>query len=270
MKLAGLCAVLFFANLTGCVSLSDGPTSTVRKELAPTGELRVGVAYAPARSALFVVKDASGKPSGVTVDIGKELARKLGVPVEFVVVSNTGELTHEISSGALDVTFVPIDNERRKVVEFGPAYFVIQSTYLVRPGSDIKTLADVDRPVIRVVGIAGSATFRSAGRSLKNATITSVPSIDEAIEMLRSGRADAFALTHDALPPLVARLPGSRILDGAFLQTGVAIAVPKNRPNALAYVSTFMEDAKKSGVVQRAFDNAGLKDLPVAPPSNLQ
>jgi polar amino acid transport system substrate-binding protein len=267
MKLAGLCAVLLLANLTGCVSLSDGQTSAALKELAPTGELRVGVAFAPARSALFVVKDANGRPSGVTVDLGKELARQLGVPVEFVAVSNTGELTNEISSGALDVTFVPIDNERRKMMAFGPAYFVIQSTYLVRPGSDMKTLADVDRPDIRVVGIAGSATFRSAGRSLKNTTITAVPSVDDAIEMLRSGKADAFALTHDALPPLVAQLPGSRILDGAFLQTGVAIAVPKERPNALAYVSAFMEDAKKSGAVERAFDNAGLKGLPVAPPS---
>jgi polar amino acid transport system substrate-binding protein len=87
---------------------------------------------------------------------------------------------------------------------------------------------------------------------------------------LRSGTADAFALTHDSLPPLAAALPGSRILDGAFLRAGVAIAVPKDRPNALAYASAFMEDVKGSGAVQRAFEDAGLKGLTVAPPSASQ
>jgi polar amino acid transport system substrate-binding protein len=102
---------------------------------------------------------------------------------------------------------------------------------------------------------------------LKNTTIVAVRSVGEATEMLRADAADAFALTHDALPALAARLPGSRILNGSFLQTGIAIAVAKNRPNALAYATAFMEDAKASGMVRRAFDDAGLKDLVVAPPS---
>jgi polar amino acid transport system substrate-binding protein len=100
---------------------------------------------------------------------------------------------------------------------------------------------------------------------LKKTTITAVNAVDQALEMLGSGNADAFALTRDSLLPLAARVPGSRILDGAFHQTGIAIAVPKNRPNALAYVTTFMEDAKASGIVRRAFDDAGLKELAVAP-----
>jgi polar amino acid transport system substrate-binding protein len=162
---------------------------------------------------------------------------------------------------------MPIDDERKKRLEFGTSYFIIESTYLVRAGSDIKTLADVDRPNMKVIGIANTATIRSAGRSLKNTTITPTQSVDEAVEILRSGKVDAFALTRDSLPPLAARLPGSRILDGSFLQTGIAIAVPKNRPNALAYATEFMESVKASGFVQRAFDNAGLNGLTVAPPS---
>ncbi len=107
---------------------------------------------------------------------------------------------------------------------------IIESTYLVRPGSDIKSLSDVDRPNVRVIGIANTATIRAAGRSLKNTTIVAVKSVSEAREMLSADAVDAFALTHDALHALAARLPGSRILDGSFLQTGIAIAVPKNRP----------------------------------------
>jgi polar amino acid transport system substrate-binding protein len=267
MRVITYCAVLFFATPAGSASPSDGPTPAVLEELAPTGKLRVGVAAAPARSALFVVKEAHGEPSGVTVDLARELAHKLGVPVEFFVASNTGELVDATASGAIDVAFMPVDDERRKKLDFGPAYFVIESTYLVRPDSGIANLADVDRAGIRIVGIANTATIRAAGRWLKNTTIMAAPSVDEAMDMLRTGAADAFALTHDSLPPLAALLPGSRILDGAFLQAGVAVAVPKNRPNALAYASAFMEDAKRSGMVQRAFENAGLKGLAVAPPS---
>jgi len=267
MKFFLFCSALLFATDAGSATFSDDPTPSQRLEIAPTGKLRVGVAAAPAKSALFVIKDAGGEPRGVPVDLGRELARKLGLQVEFFVASNSGELVDAMSSGAIDVTFMPIDAERREKVDFGPAYFVIESTYLVRAGSDIKSLSEVDRPNVRVIGIANTATIRGAARSLKNTTVAAVKSVGEATERLRAGTADAFALTHDALPPVAAGLPGSRILDGSFLQTGIAIAVPKNRPNALAYATAFMENAKASGIVRRAFDDAGFNDLVIAPPS---
>jgi polar amino acid transport system substrate-binding protein len=267
MKLFSLFSALLFAAFAENARSSAVPTKLQREETSPTGKLRVGVVSAPAQSAFFVVQDAGGEPRGVTVDLGKELARQLGVPVEFFVVSSSGELVDALSSAALDVAFMPIDAERRERVDFGPTYFVIESTYLVRAGSNIQSLSDVDQPNVRVVGIANTATIRAAGRSLKNTAIVAVKSVAEATEMLRANTADAFALTHDALPALAAQLSGSRILDGNFLQTGIAIAVPKNRPNALAYATAFMEDAKASGMVRRAFDDAGLRELVVAPPS---
>ena len=138
------------------------------KELIPTGKLRVGVVFAPAPSAFFVVKEANGEPRGVTVDLAVELGRKLGVPVEFMVASNSGLVTDATESGAIDVAFMPVDEERKKRVDFGPAYFIIESTYLVTGASGIKMVAEVDRPDVRVVGIANTTTIRAAGRSLKN------------------------------------------------------------------------------------------------------
>jgi len=234
-------------------------------ELVPTGKLRFGVVTAPDRTSFFVVRDADGKPQGVTVDLARELARRIGVPIEFLVAPNSGEVTDALSAGAIDAAFMPVDDERSKRVAFGPVYFVFENTYLVRAGSDIKTIADVDRPGMRVIGIVGTTTIRTSGRLLKKTTIAPVNSIDQALAMLASGGADAFALTRDSLQPLAARVPGSRILDGAFHQTGIAIAVPKNRPGALAYVTAFMEEAKASGIVRKAFDDAGLKALAVAP-----
>jgi polar amino acid transport system substrate-binding protein len=268
MKLFPFFSALLCAAFAENAWSSEGPTKSHREESAPTGKLRVGVVSAPAQSAFFVIKNADGTPRGVTVDLGKALARRLGVPVEFFIVSSSGELVDAMSSAALDVAFMPVDAERRERVDFGPAYFVIESTYLVRAGSGIRSLSDVDHPNVRVVGIANTATIRAASRSLKNTTIVAVKSVGEATEMLRANAADAFALTHDALPALVVQLPGSRILDGNFLQTGIAIAVPKNRPHALAYATAFMEDAKASGVVRRAFDDAGLRELVIAPLSD--
>ena len=234
-------------------------------ELIPTGKLRAGVAFAPSPSPLFVTKDAQGQPRGVTVDLAKELAQQLGVAVEFMVAPNTGELVDALEAGKIDVSFMPVDDERKKRIDFGPVYFLVESTYMVTEKSGLRTVDDVDRAGIRVVGIANTTTIRAAGRALKNTTITAAQSIGEAVEMLTGGKAEAFALSRDSLPPFVANLPGSRIVEGGFQLTGVAIAVPKGKPEALATVTAFLEKSKNSGVVRRAFDSAGLQHLPVAP-----
>jgi len=235
------------------------------KELTPTGKLRVGVAFAPSPSPLFVVKGKDGAVRGVTVDLANELARQLGVEVEFMVAPNTGELVDALEAGRIDVSFMPVDDERKKRVDFGPVYFLVESTYMVTEASGLKRVDDVDQPGVRVVGIANTTTIRAAARSLTKTTVTAAQSIGEAVEMLTGGKADAFALSRDSLPPFVAKLPGSRIVDGGFQLTGVAIAVPRARPDALAYVTTFLEKAKNSGVVRAAFNRAGLQHLMVAP-----
>ena len=212
-----------------------------------------------------MVKDKDGQPRGVTVDLGNELAGELGVAVEFMVAPNTGELVDALEAGRIDVSFMPVDDERRKRIDFGPVYFLVESTYMVTEASGIKTVDEVDRPGVRVVGIANTTTIRAAGRTLKNTTVKAAQSIGEAIEMMSGGKADAFALSRDSLPPFVAKLPGSRIVEGGFQFTGVAIAVPKGQAEALAYVTAFLEKAKQSGAVQKAFSAAGLAHLPVAP-----
>ena len=257
------CGMLLAAAIAACGASAQ--ESTAVKELIPTGKLRVGIVFAPAASAFFVVKDASGEPHGVTVDLARELAKQLGVPLEFMLAANSGLITDATESGAVDVGFMPVDEERKNRVDFGPAYFMIESTYLATAASGMKTVAEVDRPDVRVVGIANTTTIRAAARSLKNTTISAAASVEEAMALLHTDKADAFALSRDSLPPLAAQLPGSRIVDGGFQQTAIAIAVPKNRPNALAYVTAFLQQAKASGSVRRALDKAGFPNEPVAP-----
>jgi polar amino acid transport system substrate-binding protein len=237
------------------------------KQLVPTGKLRVGLVYAPSMSAFFVVKDENGKPRGVTADIADALGKALNVPVDYVLFPNSGLATDATESGAVDVSFMPVDEERKKRIAFGPNYVMIESTYMATGASGAKTVAEVDRAGMRVIGIANTTTIRAAGRTLKNTTISPVTSVDDAVAALREGRADAFALSRDSLPVYVKQIPGSRIVDGAFQQTGIAIAVPNGRPAALAAITAFMEDAKKSGSVRRALDDAGFGAEPVAPAS---
>lgn len=235
------------------------------QQLTPTGKLRVGVAYAPKATPIFVASNTDGSYRGVPLDLGRALAQELGVAMEVFAAATTAELTQACLSGAIDLGFMPADEARRQLLDFSPPYFVIESTYLAAGQTGITRLAEVDRAGITVVGIAGSTTIRAAERSLGAATVVAATSIAEAMSLMKSGQAQAFALTHDALPPLQQELPGSRILDGAFQVTGVALAVRKHQPEALACVTTFIQAAKASGMLRRAFDDAGLSGLKTAP-----
>ena len=261
------CAVLLGISLVGGGNpASAGDSADAVKELAPSGTLTVGIVEAPNAGAFFITKDRmSGQPSGVTVDLGAELARKMGVPVAYRIYPNSGECTEAASSGAVDVAFMPVDEERRSKVAFGPAYYLLESTYLVSGASGIESLAEVDQARVRIVGIANTTTIRAATRTLKNTVPIPARSVDEAVGLMRTGRADALALSRDSLRPILAELPGSRILEGGFQQTSISIAVPRNRPAALAYVTDYLERAKASGLVRQIFDKAGLQDEAVAP-----
>jgi len=250
--------------LCACSTAFNPPGSAERDELVPTGKLRFGVVAGVVRTEFFVVSSADGEPEGVTVDLARELARRLGVPVEFTVASSSGELTELLLGGKLDVAIMLPDKWGGQRLDFGSFYFADRDTYMVPGRSRLKTVDEVDNLRVRVIAVEGSTTDRTAARRLKNTRVNPVDSIDEALEMLRSGKADAFAFTHASLAPLVPRVPDSRILDGSFERVGLAFAIPKNRPNGLFYIVSFTEEAKGSGLVRRAFDNAGLQNSKVA------
>jgi polar amino acid transport system substrate-binding protein len=236
-------------------------------ELAPTGKLRVAIAVGPSASALWTVRDpATGKPKGVPAELGAAMAAKLGVPLELVEYASSGEIVGSRDKGAWDVTFVPVDDDRKQAIDFGAPYHLLQSTYLVAPGSTIKTLAEANRAGVRIAIVDGTATGRASTVASPNATTVKVKTPDEAVELMRAGKLDAIALSRESVGGLVDGLPGSRVLEEAFLNSTTAVAVPKNKPAARAYVTEFVEGAKASGLVRHALDAMGLKTSQVAPP----
>jgi polar amino acid transport system substrate-binding protein len=237
------------------------------KQIAPTGTLRGGVVVAPAASAFFAIKDERGNVKGVTVDLIRGFATALKLPLAMQVYDNSGQVTDAVANGDCDLAFMPQDAERAKRVDFGPAYYLIESTYLVPAGSTIKTIAEVNQPGRKIIAISNTTTARSARRTAPSASVEEVPSVDKMTEMARSGQGDAFALSHDSFAGLLPKLPGARVLPGNFQQTGIAVAVPKGRSRALQVATELLEVAKASGVVRRALDGAGFPDATVAPPA---
>jgi polar amino acid transport system substrate-binding protein len=250
---------------TGSIIAADAPSAT--RDIAPTGSLRVAIAVGPAASTFWATRDpASGNARGVTVELAKAAAAKLHVPLKLVEYQNSGEIAAAAAKDAWDISFMPADAEREKFVDQGPPYVVYESTYLVRAGSDIKTLADVDRPGIRVAAIEGTATSRTVARSLKRASLTTFPKPEAAADLLGKGQLDALAMGTEALIDLAKSLPGTHVLDEPVQSTGVVVTVPKNRPLTRDWAARFVEDAKADGTVRHAFDSAGFASVAVAPP----
>ena len=260
--------LLLTVTLVSCASLQDQESSAAaRQQLAPTGKVRAAISVGPTALSTFraTLDPATNRPRGVAVDLAHALGRQLGAPVELVTYSNYPDLLNAAVRGDWDVTFLPFDEERTKVMDYGPAYYFAEFAYLVPEGSPIRAHSDIDRPDVRIAVAEGSVTARNRERALKNAPLVRFKTLAEIREQVRAGKVDAAAAGRETLAGFAAQLPGARVLEGAFHREGVAVGVPKNRPAALAYVTEFIEHAKASGVVRRAFDDAGLKDAVVAP-----
>jgi polar amino acid transport system substrate-binding protein len=252
--------------LVGLAVMIAGPASAddLKAQMAPTGKLRVAIAISPAGGAFWSTRTASGGYAGVPVDLGKEMAAQLGVPVEYVAFDNSGQITDAIPKAVWDVAFLPKDAVRETKMSFGPIYEVADATYIVKAGSTIRNFAELDQPGIKVAAEYNTTTMRGAVAHLKKAKVIEYQTIDEIFDLLKNGEVDAFALSRDQLEAMAKKIPGTRVLDETFKQTVTAVAVPLDHPLALAFVSKFMTDAATSGMLRKAYDNNGLKDRPVA------
>ncbi len=251
-------ALVLGAALMAAPAFADG----LKDEIAPTGKLRVAIGVSAAGGAYWSRKTEGGY-AGVPVDLGKDMAAQLGVPVEYVPYTNSGNITNAASSGAWDVTFLPQDAERETKMLFGPIYEVADATYIVKAGSPIKDFATLDQPGVKVAAVNGTTTMRGAQAHLKNAKVTGYQTYDEIEKLLKGGEIDAFALSRDQLTEMAKKIPGTKVLDETFKKTVTAVAVPLNHPQSLAFARKFMADAIANGTMRKAYDNNGLKGKPI-------
>src|SRR5438132_7159258 len=234
----------------------------MKTELAPSGKLRIGLNYS--NFLLVLGDDPSGDPRGIAPDLGRELARRTGLPFEFVKFDAAGKLFDAVKSAACDVGFLGAEPQRASEVEFTEAYLEIPVTFLVPAGSPIKTLADVDREGARVAVSERSAYDLYLSRTLKKAKLVRAPGIPASYDAFIAQKLEALAGLKPKLVEEAERTPGARVLDGQITGVQQAIGAPKGRAAAAKYLRELAEDVKQSGCVARAIERHGSGGVKVA------
>lgn len=232
-------------------------------DLVQAGQIRVGLGLGNHASAM---KDpATGEIRGMAADLGRALAARVGVALQVVEYPRPGAVFDGAQTGAWDVTFLVVDPYRTAEAEVSPPYMQSDFTYLVPADSSIRDVADADRPGISIGVPRGDAVDLSLSRILKQATLVRAESQAAGIDLLRTGQVNAYAAPRPALLVLSAQVPGSRVLPDAFATTSWAAFVPKGHDERLAYVTAFVEEAKRSGMVAQFIDREGLRGIQVTP-----
>jgi len=251
-------AVVMLSLLSGCATSPTVPEAA-RLELAPTGKLRAGMNLG---NALFTTQDvATGELRGVSVDVMRELASRLGVPVEFVVHATPGDVADAAGTGTWDVAILAIEQTRAEKIAFSPAMTEIEATYVVHKDSPLRSVGQVDTSGTRI------STQEKAGyelyltRTLRNATLVRTKGVQASIDLFNERGADALAGLKPALLESMDKLPDGRLLDGTFMTVNHGLGIPRERPAAAAYLKTFVEEVNASGFVAHSIERHGVRGL---------
>jgi polar amino acid transport system substrate-binding protein len=254
---ASLCLLL-----GACASHTKAPADVVA-DLAPGNTLRAAINFG---NPILARKDANGDPQGVSVDLSRELAKRLGVGVELVPYTAAGQVVRDVKTGNWTIAFNAIDPARAADIDYSAAYVVIEGAYLVKEGSPLKANEDVDRDGIRVAVGNGSAYDLHLARELKKARIERAATSPEVTDFFLKGNLDVAAGVKQQLEADTKRLPGLRLLPGRFMVINQAMAVPKGKPAGAKYVAAFVEEMKASGFVAEALKRHSIEGAQVAPP----
>jgi polar amino acid transport system substrate-binding protein len=265
--------MIVLSTVSGCATNSPrvrpeaqapaAPSAAVKTELAPTGALRLAVFTG--NPLIGSRNDATGEITGTTVSLGRALAERAGVPLQLIEYNSIAKLVEAAGANAWDATVIGVDLARRNAIDYAPPHLAVDITYLVAPGSHLQSVAEADRPGVRIAAARASVPAIVLLRSLQKATFVQTETEESAFELLKTGKVQAVAQNRALLLVQAQRLPGSRVLDDRLLSAELAFALPKGRAAALAYVSEFVEEAKASGLVRQAINSAGLFGVNVAP-----
>jgi polar amino acid transport system substrate-binding protein len=250
--------------LCACATVASVPPDAA-KDLAPGGKLRTAINFG---NPVLAQKDpATGEPRGVSVDLARQLGRRLGVPVELVTFDAAGKVFDALGTGAWDVAFLAIEPVRAAQIAFTAPYVVIEGTYLVPVSSPLRAIADVDREGVRIAVGNKSAYDLYLTRTLKRAQIVRAPTSPAAIELFVTDRLEAAAGVKQPLVQYAKTNPSVRVMDGRFMAIEQAIGTPRGREAGARYLRQFVEEMKASGFVARGLERSGQGDATVAPPA---
>jgi len=264
MKRGWIGALAVVPFLAACASSPMTPPQALA-ELAPNGKLRAAINFG---NPILAVRDpATREPAGISVDLARELARRLGVPLEIVTYDAAGKVVEGLAENAWDVAFLAIDPARAVDIAYSAPYVVIEGFYLVAQDSPIRSNADIDRAGVRVAVGKGSAYDLFLSRELKAATIVRAPTSQAVTDTFVRERLDAAAGVRQQMESDARRVPGLRLLDARFMVINQAMGTPRARGDAGArYLREFVEAMKASGFVAAALARHRVDGVGLAPP----
>jgi len=233
-----------------------------RAELTPTGKLRAGINF---QNPLLTTLGPNGEQGGVAVEFARELAVRLGTAVEIIPYQSAGALAGSVHVNAWEISVLGIEPARAEEINFAPPLTEIEATYLVPAGSALTSVAEVDRPGVRIAVAAKSAYELYLRRTIRHATLVPVPGLDEAAAHFVREKLEALAGLKPGLLDFEPTLPGCRILPGNFYVVRHTVGTPKGKPAADAYLAQLVEEVKASGQVAQWIVKSGVKGLSVAP-----
>ncbi len=250
-------AALAVSMAIAAASVTIDRIGSARKVLAPTGKLRVGV-YQGSPTSIIPGK-AAADTRGVGYELGRQFARYLQVPFEPVIFAKNADVLAAVKAGSVDVTFTNATPDRRRSMDFSDSFLRVEQGYLVPVESAIQRPEDVDAKGVRVGVSAGSTSEKTLGNKFKNAHIIVIPTLDRAVEMIKSGEVEVFATNKAILYELSDSLPGSKVLEGAWGYEHFAAGIPKGREEGLPVLNQFLSEARQSGLISQAVHRAGLR-----------
>ena len=230
-----------------------------RDVLAPKAKLRVG---AFPSSPLSMVRDGkTGELHGLSIDLGKELAKRLDVPFEQVGYQRIAEVLGGMKAGDVDFTVSNATPARAVEVAFSQTLISLELGYLVPAASPIATVSDVNRAGLRVGVTEGSTSQGTIPKLLPNAIVVPAQNSENAVEMFERRELDLFATNKPTLFGMSDQMPGARVLDGNWGVEHIAIAIPRGREAAMEFLRRFVAEAQASGLLSDAARRAGLRGV---------
>ena len=220
--------------------------------LAPTGVLRAAINLS--NPLLVTGKAANGDPQGVSPDMAKAIADRLGINVKYIPYPSPGELADAMARGEWDIGLIAVEPARAQTIHFAPAYVEIEATYLVPPGSKFSAIDQVDSKGTRIAISARSAYDLYLTRTLKHAELVRAPGLAAACDLFLAEKLDVLAGLRPALIDDAKKLPGSTILPGQFTAVQQAIGCKPGVTAAAAFLRDFIEEAKATGFVASLID----------------
>ena len=230
-----------------------------REILTSTGKLRVGVF--PGSPLSMALDHATGEMHGLGVDLGKELAKRLGVPFELVNFQRIAEVIEAMKAGDVDFTISNATPARAAHIAFSQTLISLELGYLVPAASPIAAISDVGQPGLRIGVTKGSTSQGTIPKMLPNVTVVPAENSKRAIEMFGRRELDLFATNKPTLFEMSDQMPGSRVLDGRWGVEHIAVAIPRGRESAMEYLRRFVEEAQASGLLSQAVERAGLRGV---------